>query len=217
MVLVGVVLLSEQHQRDRFADLIDTEISTEMLVGSSVPPRPTIGSPVNVGETGLKLDLDRDRIQLVSVPSRSSIERQFPTFGDLERLADVAGYAIDLTDLQGQTPVAFGFNIELVYRQTEEKPAERYIAERLFFHQRLGIEEWTLVGGGGKLSFEGNDARWNFTVEPRANDPSGQRVYLSLNLHRDRQQVPDREEILVSLQEIWNRSQEFAIQLDKSV
>ena len=217
VVLLGVVLLGEQDQRDKFADLIDTEIIPETLVSGPVPPRPTIGSPANIAETGLVMNLHRHRIQLVSAPSRSSIERQYPKYDDLKHLADVAGSAIDLTDLEGQVPIAFGFNIELVYRQTEEKPSEGYIAERLFFHQRFGFGEWTLVGGGGKLSFEGNGARWNFTVEPRANDPSGRRVYLSLNLHRDKQQVPDREEIFSSLQEIWERSQEFAIQLDSSV
>ena len=217
VVLLGVVLLGEQQQRDKFAELVGTEITSEVLISGSIPPRPTIGSPANVPETGLVLSLHRDRVQLVSAPSRSSIERQYPTFDDLERLAEVAGYAIDLTDLGEQTPIAFGFNVDLIYRQTEEKSSERYIAERLFPHQRFGIEEWTLVGGGGKLSFEGNGARWNFTVEPRANDPSGRRVYLSLNLHRDRQHVPNREEILVSLQEIWDRSRDFATQFDTSV
>ena len=222
VVLLGVALLGEQHQRDKFAGLVGTEIisetliSSEMLISGAVPLRPTIGSPTNVAETGLVLNLHRDRIQLISAPSRTSIERQYPTFDDLERLAEVGGYAIDLTDLRGQTPIVFGFNIEAVYRQTEETPSERYLAERLFSHRRFGIEEWSLVGGGGKLSFEGNDGRWTFTVEPRGNDPSGRRVYLSLNLHRDRQQAPNREGILISLQEMWRRSQDFATQLDAS-
>ena len=218
VVLAGVVLLGEQRQRDKFAELANSELIAEMLVSGPVPPpRPTIGGPANVAETGLLLNLLRDRIQLVSTPSRTSIERQYPNFDELNRLADVAGYAIDLTDLKGQVQSACGFNIEMVYGQTEEKPAETYIAERLFSHHGFGIEDWTLVGGGGKLSFQGEDARWNFAVEPRANDPSGLKVFLSLNLHRDTQQVPNREEILDSLQKIWNRSRSFATKFDASV
>lgn len=217
VVMVGVVLLGDQQQREKFVDLVETEVISEMLVGGSIPPQPTVGTPANAAETGLVLRLRRDRIQVVSAASRTLLERQYPTFEDLKRLAEIAGHAIDLTDLEGQAPTAFGFNIELVYRQSEDKSSEKYIAERLFSHQRFGIEEWILVGGGGKLSFEANGARWNFTVEPRANDVSARRVYLSLNLHRDRQHVPNREEILSSLQEVWERSRDFAIQLDGSV
>ena len=217
VVLAGVVLLGEQHQREQFAELADSELVSEMLVSGPVPPpRPTIGGPANVAETGLLLNLLRDRIQLVSTPSRSSIERQYPKFDELSRLAEIAGYAIDLTDLKRQVQSACGFNIEMVYRQTAEKPSETYIAERLFSRHNFGIDECTLVGGGGKLSFQGKDARWNFAIEARANDPSGRKVYLSLNLHRDTQQVPNREEILNSLQDIWNRSHRFAAQFDAS-
>ena len=214
LVLVGVVLLSEQDQQDEFAASMETEIAKEFIG----PPPPFLGGPASGQETGLILNLPRDRIQLMSTPSRSTIERQYPsTFDDLDRLADVAGCAISLTDLSGQSPIAYGFNVQLVYRPTEEKPAERYIAERLFPQQQFCIEDWTLVGGGGNLSFEGNNARWNVTVEPRANDPSGRRVHLSLNLHRNRQVTPSREEISRSLQDIWNRSREFASHLDASL
>ena len=213
LVLLGVVLLGEPTQQDQFTDSIDAEIVKEFI--GTPPPIP--GGPPNPQEPGLVLDLPRDRIQLISTPSRSQIQRQYPTgLDDLERVAEVASRAIDLTDLSGQSPRAFGFNIQLAYRPTEDKPAERYIAERLFLRQQFGIEGWTLIGGGGNLSFEGHDARWNITIEPRANDPSGRKVYLSLNLHRDTQEVPSRQDIVVSLQDIWNRSREFVTQLDKS-
>ena len=218
VVLAGVVLLGDQHQRENFADLVDTEIMSEMVVTGPATSPTLPGSPASVAETGLVLTLLRDRIQIefVSAPSRTSIQRQYPTFDDLERLAEVAGHAIEATNLEGQAPVAYGFNIELVYRHTEEKPSEQYIAERLFSYTQFGPDDWTLVGGGGKLSFEADDARWNFGVEPRSNDSSGRRVYLSLNLHRNKQQIPNKDEILSSLREIWTRSHDFATQLDKS-
>ena len=218
VVLAGVVLLGESGQRDKFAELVATETISEMLIPTPGAP-PSIASPSTVGETGLVIDLHKDRIQLVStpLPLRTSIERQYPSPDDLERLADVANYAIQVTDLKGQVPTAVGFNIDLVYRQTEDKASETYIGERLFSNERLGIKDWTMVGGGGKISFEGNGARWNFTVEPRANDTSHRNVYLSLNRHKDGQQVPNRDDILLVLQEVWKRSHEFASQLDTSV
>ena len=217
IVFAGVVLLGEQPQRDKFANLVDTEIMSEMVVSGPAPTGSTPGSPANVGEAGLVLTLHRDRIQIISASSRTAIERQYPSFDDLGRLADVAGHAIEATELEGQRQVAYGFNIELVYRPEEEASSEQYIAERLFSNRQFGIEDWPLVGGGGKFSFEGNDATWNLTVEPRANDNSGKRVYLSLNLHRNSQQIPNREEILASLHEIWERSHKFATDLDGSV
>ena len=214
LVLVGVVLLGEQEQRDKFAEKVNTEITVEMFASGPVPSLPTVGSPAGMAETGLMLNLHKDRIQLISTPVRASIERQYPTFEDLDRLAQVASYAIDISNLEGQEPRAFGFNIDLVYRQSREKLSEKYIAERLFSRATFGFEEWDIVGGGGKISFESNNARWNFTVEPRANDSTGERVYLSLNLHKDKQETPDQEEILRSLQEVWHRSREFATHLD---
>jgi hypothetical protein len=187
------------------------------LINVAVPPLPTKGSEATVSDTGLVFNLHRDRIQIVSAQSRTTIERQYPTFEDLGRLAEVAGYAIDLTDLDEQTQTASGFNIGLVYRHPEEVASQRYIAERLFHHERFGMEDWTLVGGAGRISFEGNDARWSVSLEPRAEDTSGRRVFLSLNLHKDTQQVPNREEILDSLQEIWRRSRDFATQFDASM
>ena len=216
VILAGVILLAEQDQRDKFAGLVDTEIVSEMLVTGPVPPIPAIGGSANVAETGLVLTLHRDRIQVVAAQSRTSIERQYPTYADLERLAEVATYAIDCTGPEELVPDAFGFNIEIVYRPTEENASGNYIAERLFPNKTFGIDDWNLVAGAGKLTFEGNDALWNFTLEPRANDSSARRVYLSLNLHRNKRLLPTHEEILHSLQEIWERSRTFATLLDAS-
>ncbi len=213
VVLPGVGLLSQPNQQDEFAGSVGGELVKEVMS----PPPPFLANPASGQETGLLLKLPRNRIQLLLTPARSSIEREYPAvIEDLDRLAEVASRAIELTSLEGQSPLAYGFNIELVYRPMVAQSSERYLAKRLFRHQQYGIKEWALAGGGGKLSFEGADARWNFTVEPRANDPSGRKVFLSLNLHKDRQEVPSREEIVASLRDIWNRSRTFAIQLDAS-
>ena len=217
VVLAGIALLEGQDERDAFVDSVDTEVVSEMFVPSPTPPAQAIGGNTSVADTALVLTLHRDRIQILTVPSRTSIERQYPSYEDLARLAEIAQYAINNTDLRKQELIAFGYNIDLVYRISDEKPADSYIAERLFSNKTLGEEDWTLVGGSGQFAFEGNNALWNITVEPRANDPSGRRVFLTLNLHKSVQEIPSQEEILTSLQEIWERSRSFATQLDKSI
>ena len=59
VVMVGVVLLGDQQQREKFVDLVETEVISEMLVGGSIPPQPTVGTPANAAETGLVLRLRR--------------------------------------------------------------------------------------------------------------------------------------------------------------
>ena len=217
VVLAGVVLLGEQSQRDKFTSLVETEIISEVLVGGPIPSGAVIGGPANNADTELVMTLHRDRIQLVAAQSRTSIERQYPSLADLERLADVTGHAIESTDSPETPPTAFGFNLDLIYRPTESRPSANYIAELLFSNKSFGFEEWNLVGGAGKLTFEGNGALWTFTLEPRGNDQSGRRVYLSINLHRNEQRFPSREEILCSLTEIWEHSRTFATLLDSGI
>ena len=214
IVLAGVTLLSEQAQRDELAKT-GMEFDLEQVISGPVLfPSVLTGTPVNA-ESGLALHLRRDRIQVVSLPTRTLIEREYPAFDDLERLADVAGQAIDLTDLREQKLTAFGFNIDRVYRPPGDMPSEKYLGERLFPHLQPPIEGFVLAGGGGRVTFGGEEGiLCTATMEPRANDPSGLRVFLSLNLHKNRQQAPNRDEILDSLQQVWARSQDFAVRLD---
>ena len=214
IVLLGVALLGEQRQRDKFIGAMSTEVDITPVIGGSLSPLSVIGAPIG-GETGLTMHLRKDHIRIDSLPSRTLIEKEYPTLDDLNRLADIVSDAISLTDTENQALTAFGFNMDIVYLPEGGEPAAKYLAERLFPHQRSAVEGCVLTGGIGRLSYEGGDTKWNFIVEPRGNDPSGQRVFLSLNLHRDRQQLPDRVEILESLRETWNRLQDYANQLDR--
>ncbi len=213
LVLLGVNLLNEQHRREAFVSMSGTEVDVEPILQGPVLPLPIVGN-ASGPETGLSLNMRRDRIRIDSLPSRTSIEQEYPRREDLERLTEVMNHAIELTDLENQVLTAFGFNIERVYRHTEEEPSEMYLANRLFSHQQGSLEGLTLAGGACKLGFIGDGAKWNFTLEPRANDPTNRKVFLSLNLHRDRPQAPGWEEIRDSLQQVWDRSEELATWLD---
>ena len=217
LVLLGVALLSEPDERNAFFDSVNTEVVSETLVSGPVLPAPTVGVPTSIAETGMVLTLHRDRIQLITAPSRSVIERQYPTYSDLPRLAEVASNAISLTDMKGNAPTAFGYNIDQIYQPAEGLPSASYIAERLFSNKRIGSKDWTLVGGGAKFNFAENDALWNITVEPRTSDPSGKRVYLSVNLHVDGRSLPNEQNIIAALQNTWEQSRLFATRLDESL
>ena len=214
IVLAGVALLGQQAQRDELAKT-GVEFDLESVISGQSPLPPLLtGATANV-ESGVALNLRRDRILVLSLPTRTLIEREYPAFDDLERLTEVAGQAIDLTDLGEQKLTAFGFNVDLLYRPPGDMPSDKYLGERLFPHLQSPIEGSVLVGGGGRVTFDaGEGIRWTATVEPRANDPSGLRVFLSLNLQKNRQQVPNRTEILDSLRQAWARSRDFAVRLD---
>ena len=216
LVLVGARLLNEQHERDAFVSMAGTDVDVEPIIQGAVLPLSIVGNPVSA-EAGLSLVLRRDRIRVDSLPARTHIEQEYPWREGLERLTDLMGLAIDLTNMETQVLTAFGFNIERVYRHAAEESSEMYLAKRLIPHLQGSLEGLTLAGGACKLSFASDGAQWNFVVEPRANDPTNRKVFLSLNLHRSRPQVPSREEVLDSLHQIWDRSEEFARQLDGGV
>ena len=209
IVLVGIGLLNEPTQLNAFIESVATDV---VVAGAGL----SIDIPSNVAEAARTLTLNRDRIALDLSPSRSIIGRDYPSFYGLDRLAEVVGHALAHTDLEGRVPRAFGYNIELVYSPNSEIPIPRYLADRLLTKNDLGKEGWELVGGTSKLVFEGDGARWTFAVEPRFNDEAAKRIFLSLNLHRDEQRLPNESEIKDSLGELWTQAHSFATRLDES-
>ena len=138
LVLVGVGLLNEPSEFERFRNALDTDI------------RPEVGLVANVS-TGLTepsrtFTLHRERIALNLSPSRSTISREYPDESDFARLAEVAALAIESTDLADGKPQAFGYNIEMVFNQDTGQSAIQYLGERLFDYGRLGKEGWDRVG-----------------------------------------------------------------------
>ena len=207
IVLLGVGLLTKSEELDAFRDAVDTEVE--------IGPNLFLGGPLpNIEASGM-VTLNRDRILVHVFPSRSTIAREYPSFEDLGRLAEVAGYAIAKTDLEDRRPQAFGYNIELVYDQDSGLPAVRYLADRLFAAEISGNEGWQLIGGAGRLVFDEDGKPRSITIEPRFDDRAATKISMSLNVHENEQRLPDEGEIKDALEETWRQAHEFVNRLDE--
>lgn len=208
LMLVGVGLLTEQEEFESFV----REVAVDVSVAIGLSPNNPTGMP----EPLRKIVLNRDRIEIETSLSWTSVSRDYPEERDLERLSAIAGLAIAKTYPQDRPSQPFGFNIELVYRQDSGEPAHTYLADRLFAESLADLDQWELVGGSGRLVFQSDDAVWTIQLEPRANDETATRVSLRLNMHKDSRPLPDQDEILKSLREAWKAAYYFVSLLDES-
>ena len=208
LVVVGLRLLSTPAEFEAFKLAVNTDVQ---IAGTSI----IANIPSGVTEPGRILTLDRDRITLELSPSRSIVSRDYPLREDLHRLSEVASRAIHNTPLAGQQPRAFGFNVELVFDQDSEMPAFGYLSRRLFDAGSLGNEGWQLVGGAGTLIFNDNGRRWTIKLEPRFNNETEARVFLTVNLHMEGQPLPNEEGIRDSFNVVWNEIHGFVERLDR--
>ena len=131
-------------------------------------------------------------------------------------MTEVAGMAIANTELQNPQVRAFGYNVELVYDQDSGSPATEYLAHQLFADDYPRNEGWHLEGGSAKLTFRSNGLSWIVTIEPRFNDANTKKVFLSMNLHRNEQRIPETDEIQNSLETTWDQATTFVKRLDES-
>ena len=203
MVLAGISLFNTPNELAAFRESVGTEItSVEAGVGTEVFNR--------------TITLNRDRIKVTGTPDRSAIAREYPAEGDLERLAQVAGMAIDNTDLKGQKLRAFGYNIELVYESPSGQRAIQYLLNRLFMPDLLRKGGLRLSGGAGRLFFEKDGRNWQALLEPRFNDEKTTRIFVSLNLHRPEANpsLLTEAEIGDSLKLLWAEAHNLVTQLD---
>ena len=208
LVLLGLRLLSAPEELESFKQAIGTDVQ---LAGVGMGVNVQTGIP----EPGFILTLNRDRITLDLSAARSIINRDYPSHEDLPRLAQVARQAITTTSITENQLRAFGFNIELIFDQDSGTPAFGYLSERLFDVGPLGNEGWQFVGGAGRLIFDDSGRRWTVSLEPRFNDETESRVFLTVNLHRPEQRVPTEDEIRGSLEEIWDVTHQFVQRLDE--
>ena len=209
IVLVGIVLLNNPNETKEFSDAVNTEVITSG-VGLS------FGMPSRPPEPGRTLELQRDRISLELMPGRAAIEKAYASGPhDLDRLTEVVGLAVRHTDLKGNVPTAFGYNIELVYDQVSGHPALDYLGTRLFGENAPYVPGWNLVGGAGRFVFDSKAGRWSIRVEPRFNDEESSRVFLSLNLHKGENRFPDNPEIRNTFAEVWEKAHIFVSCLDE--
>jgi hypothetical protein len=207
LVLVGVGLLNDPDEVERFRNALDIDLRLEVGLVTNIPSGLT--------EPSRTLTLDRERIALSLSSSRSSIAREYPEQSDLARLAQIAALAISNTSWTAQTPQGFGYNIEMVFDQSSDQPAIRYIGERLFGLQSFGKGGWELSGGSGQLIFTDDGTQWTITIRPQPGDVATTRVLLALNSHQDERRLPNENEIRASLETAWNEAVSFMHRLDE--
>lgn len=212
LVLVGVGLLNTPEETERFGNELDADVQVELGI---------IGMGGGMPEPSRKIILNRERIILTVSPTRTSIDKEYPSrespLDDFAKLAKVAQCAISNTASEGRDGLAaFGYNVEVVFNQDSGQPAIQYLGNRLFGNRSFGKEGQKLVGGTGQIIL--NDERghrWTITVRPRSGDEKEQRIAVGLNLHLSEQQPPSAEEIKTSLEEVWLGAKNFMTRLDQ--
>lgn len=188
VVLIGVNLLPSQDELAALQKAIQSDIT---LVGTLALQT----LPVPGAAQGRILAIPRDRIEIEVSRVRSVISRDYPAGSkDLARIAEV----YELADGPNSDGVkAYGVNFEFTVQQTSSMPTGQYLGVTLL--NTAAIEraaKMRLIGGAAKLILQGpDDQRWTFTLEPRFNDPDTDRVFLSLNVHVDRESPPTVEQL----------------------
>ena len=203
LVMVGIRLLNTSDERDEFNRVVQTEVSEAPGVGELMFNAPE-GTTIDLAPKTLVLN--RDRISLTLIPDRSTISREYPAERDLERLGDVAASAIESSNLKAQQLRAFGFNINLVFEIRSGETAIQFIGSRMFTPDPFGHVGFRFLGGQCKLHLRRDGLNWNITVEPRRGDLNTNRVFVSLNLHKDESKIPSRTLIAESLKEVWTQA-----------
>ena len=205
VVLVGAGLLSNPGDFDKFAAAVESEVVRTgggfMMSRSGDAPMPSEN-----------LSIARDRITLELSSNRSVIRREYPSKEDLNRFADVAGYAIRHTTTTIADLKAIGYNLTMVYSLDSEMHAISYLGERLFSKSLPVPGGWQLLGGFGNLVFADSDNRfWTFTIEPRFRDRITNRIFLNVNCHLDKPELPSACEIRETQGYLWNVVSQFVM------
>ena len=208
LVMLGIRLLAAQEEFEAFRLAVGVDV---LAAGAGLATNIQSG----IAEPVLGLTLNRDRITMELSPTRAVISRDYPVRQDLHRLAEVAGQAINNTDVAGQQTQAYGFNIELVFDQDSGEPAFEYLSRRLFDADPLGNEGWQFVGGAGRIVFDDSGRRWTINLEPRFNSETESRVFLNANLNINERTTPDEAIIRAWLEEVWDKMELFVQRLDE--
>ncbi len=144
------------------------------------------------------------------------VVREYPgQVDDVESVVRLAGLAATNTNLQEESPAAFGFNIDMVYDQDSGEAARTYLGRRLFVRANELNERWTHVGGAGKLFAHEEGWQWTITLEPRLQVAETTKVFLSANLHVPEARMPDDNEMKDMLRRLWRGAHDLIENLDR--
>lgn len=212
IVLLGSRLVPTQEELAKF----QTTLGGEVIPGSK-----SVNLELTTGEQSVTdvFKIERDRVSIELSQDRSQIAREYPQKSDLSRIAEIASTAISCTITE---PIisSYGANIELLYGQDSNPSAFGYLGQRLFkeYLHSDGESNTTLIGGGSaSFSMRRENQTSNFTIEPRFRDKTTAKVFLSLNLHVDKDSPPTKNEIERSLKQAWRQVHNFALKIDGEI
>lgn len=211
----GVSLLSRDAEREEFADRIGSDLAVETVPGDSFPSDSSMGTLVVTDDQFTVIEPRSEPVQIWVAADTTVVLMKEPRFSDLNRLSGLAHHAIDLA---GQWPQMSSLHLHADYHQLEEEFAEKYLADRLFRGQRLGLDNWHLAGGDARVKFESKGKghrRWNIEVIALPGDPYGCRVRQRAAMAVHELLPLSRSTYLRLLKEIWVGSQNFASRLDR--
>ena len=207
-VVAGVRMLQELDHRERFAQRVGADVDTD-LISDPVMPLPGLTPSIITPSTEFQLSLQKERI-VVSVTSNTTVRRRYSDYNGLERLAKVAHLAIECSEMPFAPVQAYGCNVTAVYSQDESDSSSDFVATKLFPGKLAQLGDTPIRGGSGQVIYQEGERTWAFRVEPRANDVSGRRIYMNLNLHVDKQLMPSEDAIWKNLQLAWRSTELFA-------
>ena len=211
IVFLGVALMNKSDARQGLAEATRADV-VQVETGISIN---AMGSmPVAPPELTRRYVLNRDRINVETSPTRSSVTKEYVSQSspseDFVRLAQVFAIARENTAMQGQQLTAYGYNMTIVFTPEMARPAAAFLGDHLFVSQGLVPEEWGLMGGLGSLYFYDGSRRWTFNIESRPRDDyQSRRFFMSVNVHVEADGLPSDDEVAQSFDEMLHESEEF--------
>ena len=185
IVLVGSRFFLDPGQIEALGESIDAEIiEADPVPGLSLNIS-TPGTPSSFDLAPKSLTIGKDRITIMLLPDRTSIEMEYPTTLGINRLAYVSSRAIALNSKEMSNLRAFGFNIEASYRLASGRHARKFIANNFLASEVFEQHGFELEGGAVKLNLRREHKEWNINIEPRAGTGVGDanKVFANVNLH----------------------------------
>ena len=211
VVLAGVQLLASPVEKAAFSVSVNAEVREALTEGFAVSFGPSGISTLqpSVAKPSI-LALQKERITLDLAPGLSSISREYPEKSDIERLAEVASLAMSHSDLRSQELQAYGFNLEVVCGLPYGRTVIEFLTSNVYDANITRNVRYQLAGGTSRIIFMSEDSRWELGIEPRFGDVSSNKIFMTLNLHKQTGLLPSSEDLRKSLYCVWEHAQVFA-------
>ena len=210
VVLVGLELLKTAPEVAAFSAAIGREFLQD---GGFIDAGPQM-APV----PGRVVRSPRERILVELSAHRSRVTKEYPTsIDDVALVARVTAQAIASTTIQEPEVPSHGFNFAMVYSPDPDEDALRYLGRRIFAPPTFSHEEWTAIGGFGRLKFQDGSRQWTITLEPRLQALNTSKVFLEVNLHVPEAGVPEEDQMETQLRMLWQRAHTLIEAIDANV